>query len=189
VADEQRSWWRGRPALAIAGAVLLAGLAWLWWKGAEWLYQNNTMNADRLKATTDTRTALIAGLAAVGALGTFWVSAKTQQFTAETLRISQKNYELAQRGQFTDRYAKAIEQLGHAASPDVPDVRLGGIYALKQLATDNPEDQATIVEVLSAFVRMHSDPIYRYRTHPFLDRGEKARKRGEGAGRGRETRG
>jgi len=61
VADEQRSWWRGRPALAIAGAVLLAGLAWLWWKGAEWLYQNNTMNADRLKATTDTRTALLAG--------------------------------------------------------------------------------------------------------------------------------
>ena len=41
----------------------------------------------------------------------------------------------------------------------------GGIYALEQIATDSPRDrdQATIVEVLSAFVRVHSDPLYQYK--------------------------
>jgi hypothetical protein len=53
-------------------------------------------------------------------------------------------------------YAKAIEQLGN----DNLDVRLGGIYSLEQIATDSPldRDQATVVEVLRAFVRVHSDP-------------------------------
>jgi hypothetical protein len=42
------------------------------------------------------------------------------------------------------------------------DVRLDGIYALEQLAVDShrDRDQATIVEVLSAFTRVHSDPAY-----------------------------
>ena len=92
--------------------------------------------ADQLKAITDTRTALLAGLAAIGALGTFWLNARTQRFTAETLRISEKNFQLTERGHLTDRYAKAIEQLGD----DNLDVRLGGIYALEQLATDSPRE-------------------------------------------------
>ncbi|CUU55227.1 Pentapeptide repeat-containing protein [Parafrankia irregularis] len=35
-------------------------------------------------------------------------------------------------------------------------IRLGGIYALERIATDSPEDQRMIVEVLSAFVRVRS---------------------------------
>jgi hypothetical protein len=117
--------------------------------------------ADQLQAITATRTALLAGLAAVGALGTFWLNARTQRFTAETLRISEANFQLAERsqkesfklaerGHLTDRYTRAIAQLGD----DKLDVCLGGIYALEQLATDseNARDRATIVEVLSAFV-------------------------------------
>ena len=92
-----------------------------------------------MKAITDTRTALLAGLAAIGALGTFWLNARTQRFTAETLRISEKNFQLTERGHLTDHYAKAIEQLGD----DNLDVRLGGIYALEQLATDSPPGRRT----------------------------------------------
>jgi Pentapeptide repeats (8 copies) len=56
------------------------------------------------------------------------------------------------RGQITDRYTKAVDQLGHAEL----DVRLGGIYALERIARDSPADRATIGEVLAAFVRGHA---------------------------------
>lgn len=54
---------------------------------------------------------------------------------------------LAQEGQLTDRYAKAIEQLGD----DRLYIRLGGIFALERLGVDSPRDHPTVVEVLSAF--------------------------------------
>ncbi len=52
----------------------------------------------------------------------------------------------------TDRFAKAVEQLG---SPDI-DVRIGGIYSLERIAKDSPKDHWTIMEVLTAFVRNKS---------------------------------
>lgn len=39
------------------------------------------------------------------------------------------------------------------------------VYSLEQIAADSSRDrdQATVVEVLSAFVRVHSDPLYQYK--------------------------
>jgi uncharacterized protein YjbI with pentapeptide repeats len=59
---------------------------------------------------------------------------------------------ITREGQITDRYTKAVDQLGHAQL----DVRLGGIYALERIARDSPADRATIGEVLTAFVRGHA---------------------------------
>jgi hypothetical protein len=97
---------------------------------------------DRAAAEASTRTGLIAGLAGLAALGGLAVTART--------------YRLTQQGQIADRYTKAIEQLGSATL----DVRLGGIYALERIANDSKRDHPTIVEVLSAFVREHSDPAH-----------------------------
>src|SRR5262249_14345160 len=66
-------------------------------------------------------------------------------------RNTQRNYEQAEQGQVTDRYTKAIEQLGS----DRLDVRIGGIYALERIARDSARDHPTAMEVLSAFVREH----------------------------------
>ena len=52
----------------------------------------------------------------------------------------------------TDRYTKAIEQLGS----DKLDVRIGGIYALERIARDSAKDHPTVMEVLTAFIREHS---------------------------------
>src|SRR5450755_2061781 len=52
----------------------------------------------------------------------------------------------------TDRYSKAIDQLGS----DKLDVRIGGIYALERVARDSATDHPTVMEVLAAFVREHS---------------------------------
>lgn len=63
-----------------------------------------------------------------------------------------RTYELTEQGQVTDRYTKAIEQLGS----EKLDVRIGGIYALERIARDSARDHPTVIEVLSAFIREHS---------------------------------
>ena len=56
------------------------------------------------------------------------------------------------RQQTSDRFVKAIEQLGNDTSTDV---RIGGIYGLEQLARDSPSDHPAVFDVLTAFVRGH----------------------------------
>jgi hypothetical protein len=57
----------------------------------------------------------------------------------------------------TDRYTKAIEQLG---SDKGLDVQIGGIYALERIARDALRDHPTIMEVLAAFIRDHSSELW-----------------------------
>ena len=63
-----------------------------------------------------------------------------------------RTHELTEQGQVTDRYTKAIEQLGS----DKLDVRIGGIYALERIARDSARDHPAVMEVLTAFIREHS---------------------------------
>jgi hypothetical protein len=134
----QRRWW-----IALATLFIL-----VWWLIPPLLYRHTGTAKDaKLKAITDTRTALLAGLIGVGALLTFWLNSRVYRITAQTLRVTEQ-------GHITERYTKAIEQLGS----DKLDVRLGGIYALERIAKDFPRDHPTVVEVLSAFVREHSHP-------------------------------
>ena len=63
-----------------------------------------------------------------------------------------RTHELTEQGQVTDRYTKAIEQLGS----DKLDVRIGGIYALERIARDSARDHPAVMEVLAAFIREHS---------------------------------
>jgi uncharacterized protein YjbI with pentapeptide repeats len=141
--------WQGSGRAATAG-LIVAGLVlfgWVWWKLPPALYREVAGDA-RIKAITDTRTALLAGLVGLGAIGTFWVNSRTYRVTART-------FELTEQGHITERYTKAIEQLGSTTSLDV---RLGGIYALERIAVDSARDHATVVEVLSAYVREHGLP-------------------------------
>ena len=62
------------------------------------------------------------------------------------------NYQQGQERLITDRFSKAVEQLG---SQDI-DVRLGGIYSLERIAKDSPKDHWTVMEVLTAYVRNKS---------------------------------
>ena len=57
--------------------------------------------------------------------------------------------ELTQEGQVTDRFTKAIEQLGS----EHLEIRLGGIYALERIARDSFRDHWAVMEVLTAYVR------------------------------------
>ncbi len=77
--------------------------------------------------------------------------------TWRRVRASDRNVRVIEQGHITDRYTKAIEQLGKVedGAPNI-EVRLGGIYALERLAFDSPRDHWTIMEVLSAYVRRNA---------------------------------
>ena len=83
--------------------------------------------------------------ALVAALAAFVVGLFNYRNQARQLAI-------AREGQLTDRFTRAIEQLGN----DKADVRLGGIYALEQIANASSRDRRAIVEVLTAFVQGHA---------------------------------
>jgi len=69
--------------------------------------------------------------------------------TTQNAIAATENAKIAEQGQITERFTKAIEQLGS----DNISIRLGGIYALERIAKDSDRDHWTIMEVLSAFVR------------------------------------
>jgi hypothetical protein len=68
------------------------------------------------------------------------------------LYITWRSFDLNRQGQVTERFTRAIDQLGNKQ----PDVRTGGIYALERIARDSERDQGPIVEVLIAYVRSHA---------------------------------
>ena len=120
------AWPRGNRWLAGIGAVVL-GLAIVWALFvpiADWLAHHDVgsvrgpLHETALDNARGRLLTLGAGLLAAGAL----------IFTG-------RNFLLSREGQVTDRYTKAIEQLGS----DKLDVRIGGIYALERIAHDSVE--------------------------------------------------
>ncbi|MEV0396908.1 pentapeptide repeat-containing protein [Polymorphospora rubra] len=65
------------------------------------------------------------------------------------LVVTVSTYRLSRRGQLTDRYLKVVALL---ASDKVHE-RVGGVFAAEQIMEESEKDHATIVEVLSSFVR------------------------------------
>jgi hypothetical protein len=69
-----------------------------------------------------------------------------------TNRANREQQRLTEHGQITDRYTKAVEQLGSTNL----DVRLGAVYALEHIVRDSRDYEPTVIEVLCAFVRRHA---------------------------------
>ena len=99
----------------------------------------------RIKLQNDARTTLLQGLGGLAVLLAAF-------YTYQQVQTSRRQLNLAQQGQITERFTRAIDQLGS----DHLDVRLGGIYALERIARDSPDDHATIGEILTAYIRTHA---------------------------------
>ncbi|WP_420117271.1 pentapeptide repeat-containing protein [Micromonospora sp.] len=72
-----------------------------------------------------------------------------------TNEANREQQRLTAQGQITDRFSKAIEQLGQAGAEKI-DVRLGAIYALERIMRDSAADQPAVVDILTTFVRVHA---------------------------------
>jgi len=142
-----------------------------------WIVSISGAKADenhRLDAIANTRSALLGVLTplvvAIGAVAAFLNYRETsaqnkrtyelsQQALAETQRQNRETLDVTRRGQLTDRFTKAIEQLGQT-DEDKLDIRLGGIYALERIAKESAELHGPVMEILTAFLREHSrEPV------------------------------
>jgi uncharacterized protein YjbI with pentapeptide repeats len=83
-------------------------------------------------------------------------------FTWRRIEISQQELEATRDQQVTERFTRAIDQLGATdeANNKKLEIRLGGIYALERIAGDSlamddspGRDYSTVMEVLTAYVR------------------------------------
>jgi hypothetical protein len=72
--------------------------------------------------------------------------------SVHTFNLQVQTLDLQRQGQITDRFTKAIEQLGN---PKL-DIRLVGIYALERIGHDSDKDRDVVMAVLAAYVREHS---------------------------------
>jgi uncharacterized protein YjbI with pentapeptide repeats len=130
----------GALGLIVGAVALLVGLAFVLIKLAPaWLTDAQGLSpTERDEARGRTRTALFALLAGV-------IAPVGAIYTGPTFALNR-------RGQITERFTRAIDQLGD----DKMEIRLGGIYALERIAHESSDEHGPIVEVLTAYVRENS---------------------------------
>ena len=74
-------------------------------------------------------------------MGLYW--------TSRRVLAAEDNVRVAEEGHITERFTRAIAQLGD----DKMAIRLGGVYALERIAKDSEKDHSPIMEILTAYVR------------------------------------
>lgn len=126
-----------RLMIVAVAAIVMAGVV-LWLVPTLLIDPLNLVGMTRADAENNIRTALIGFLVAIGAAGSLIYTART--------------YSLSRESQVTDRFTKAIEQLGHASL----GVRLGGLYALSRIARDSSRDAPAVVSVMCQYARAES---------------------------------
>jgi Pentapeptide repeats (8 copies) len=126
----------GYAAGVVVVLVVVAGLSvFVVAVAPEWLASIVEVQDTNAEEVGRVRTALLAFLAGtVAVIGAFYTA---------------RSYELSKRGQITDRFTRAIEQLGS----DKPEIRVGAIYALERIALDSKADHFRVMEVLTAYIR------------------------------------
>ncbi|MFP5274020.1 pentapeptide repeat-containing protein [Coleofasciculus sp.] len=157
--------WLVRLVVGFIALVVLAVLPFLWWLNVTPIQQQQEildikdffeLKNQAIKSVTTSIQILATVFGGIAILFNVYYGAKrAEAFEKNAIAATQnaiaatQNAEIAEQGQITERFTKAIEQLGS----DNISIRLGGIYALERIAKDSERDHWTIMEVLSAFVR------------------------------------
>jgi hypothetical protein len=137
---DDAEWAFGRRTARVLGVVMLfAVVVALLLTFLNW-YINPTEASDK-KDLVLAMAQILAGTALLSGL----------YFTWRTLQVNRE-------GQITDRFTRAIEQLGATYDDKSKnlELRLGAIYALERIAKESEEDHWSIMEVLTAYVRQHA---------------------------------
>jgi hypothetical protein len=173
--ERRRLVWR----LAVVAAGVLVLLALLVVVVPPRFTANRTFDkaADELKAQNDVRTTLLQGFgallvltgAAIGASVAYRGVQETRSQIEQAAVDNQEQFRLTRQGQITDRYTKAVEQLGHEKAPS-------GWAPCTPLST-SPRTTPTTARLSS----MSSAPTYACPTPPSPKHGGCRRCRSEGA--------
>jgi hypothetical protein len=135
-----------KPQIWIGFAILLTAILVLWripiYQVSQYPINNATEQAT-LENQFRTTLAQIFGGVAIG-IGLY--------YTWRRIMIAESNLKAFQDGQITERFTRAIDQLGNRKL----EIRLGGIYALERISIESKEDYWPIMEILTAYVRNNS---------------------------------
>jgi uncharacterized protein YjbI with pentapeptide repeats len=128
-------------------------------------YQGITNNTEKATLENQYRATLaqISGGVAIG-IGLYYtwrritIAEEDLKATQENLKVAQENLKVSQESQITERFTRAVEQLGaidQLGNPAI-EIRLGGIYALERISNESKKDYWPIMEILTAYVRKNS---------------------------------
>jgi hypothetical protein len=149
-AQQNKMWVQ---ALVFVGGLvvyLLLGLV-LWWILDQYIQpQDSGEKKDLIQALG----LIMAGLAGIVGIWFTWRNLSNAQ---EQLTNTYAQLQLAQEGQITDRFTKAIDHIGDTADGKKrPEVRIGGIYALERIAHDSVAYYGQCLEVLTTYIRVNA---------------------------------
>ena len=96
---------------------------------------------------------IIQGMGALVILTGLYFTWRGSQVAQENLKVAQENLKVAQDGKITERFSRAIDQLGNKQQVEI---RLGGIHALGRIAKDSETDYWTVMEILAAYIRQNA---------------------------------
>jgi hypothetical protein len=99
---------------------------------------------DRLNAVNNTRATFLQAVGGLVVLFGAWA-------TWRQLRVSQDGLRATQDGYITDRFSRAVDQLGS----EKLDVRIGGLHALWRISEESPRDREAAISIQAAFLRTH----------------------------------
>jgi hypothetical protein len=88
----------------------------------------------------------------IAVLSNAFFAGRSAEAANKNAEAANKNANVANQKHITERFAKAMEQLGS----EKIEVKLGAIYTLEGIAEDSEKDQWTIMEILTAFVRKNA---------------------------------
>jgi hypothetical protein len=123
-------------------AVTIAALLLVWWStnwAVEWV------NPQEGEPRNEFIRTILTGFGAAALL-------LQLRYTHKSTRAATRTLELSEQGQFTDRFFKAVEQLGR---PELP-LQLGALFALQRIAEDSRRDYRQVYLIIAAFVRMRT---------------------------------
>lgn len=146
--------WLARMILLLGVILAVASV----WKIPQWQVADISSESDkeRIELENKTRGTLAQVIGGVIAFYVVYLTMRRTAATEENVKVAQQTLDVSRKSQTTERFVKAIEQLGQSGN-DKLTIRLGGIYALEQIAKDAPDEyHFPIMEVLTAYVREHA---------------------------------
>ena len=132
--------------IAVIGKIIIFPF-WLFYKLPQLFANKDTrpFALDVVKTIISAASLIAAIIAAIGLFVNYQDAIEDRRLTQERLNTDQERL-------VTNRFSKAVEQIGNSKE----EVVIGGIYSLERIAKDSPKDQWTIMEILTAFVRKNS---------------------------------
>jgi hypothetical protein len=154
-------------ATLLLGSFLLVGLVHCGRRAAHQLWHvpeaaKELPLADRLKLENELRShRLQVATTSIQSIGAIVLIAGIY-FTWANLRATQQgqkeSFESAQEGQITERFIRAVDQLGANDKDGRPATvtRVAGVYGLARVARDSDKDYRSVLKVLNAYVEINA---------------------------------